>query len=245
MDREGAGAARSPPGGAGLLLIAGVRHLQGAGPRALDARAAAGPSPKRTTNSTSTDAKDIDDAGAVGAHTCASLAADRVAPVDTPGARVRHLGTRRPPRRPFDRDRIAFPTGAPPGGGLGKVVGSARGGEPQRWCCPRCRRSVQHRDLRAGALREAWGRGGSGAVTPGRSWTRPTPGAPGPSRSTMLYLGMRRPSSSPRGGGTQTALSEGELWKVVGEYNRYMREGGEFDREVVGFDYWRRARGWR
>jgi len=32
---------------------------------------------------------------------------------------------------------------------------------------------------------------------------------------------------------------------VVGEYERYLREGGEFDREVVGFEYWRRARGRR
>jgi len=40
----------------------------------------------------------------------------------------------------------------------------------------------------------------------------------------------------------KSALSEEELWKVVIEYDRYLREGGEFDREVVGFEYWRRAR---
>ncbi len=34
-----------------------------------------------------------------------------------------------------------------------------------------------------------------------------------------------------------------KFWKVIGEYDRYMREGGEFDRDVVGFDYWRRVRG--
>jgi len=41
----------------------------------------------------------------------------------------------------------------------------------------------------------------------------------------------------------KTVLSEEEFWKVVGEYERYLWEGGEFDREVVGFEYWRRARG--
>ena len=39
----------------------------------------------------------------------------------------------------------------------------------------------------------------------------------------------------------KTALSEEEFWKVVGEYDRYLREGGEFDRDVVGFRYWRRG----
>jgi hypothetical protein len=28
----------------------------------------------------------------------------------------------------------------------------------------------------------------------------------------------------------KTAMSEEELWKVVGEYERYLREGGEFDK---------------
>jgi hypothetical protein len=41
----------------------------------------------------------------------------------------------------------------------------------------------------------------------------------------------------------KTALSEGVFWKVVIEYERYLREGGEFDKEIVGFRYWRRARG--
>jgi hypothetical protein len=30
---------------------------------------------------------------------------------------------------------------------------------------------------------------------------------------------------------------------VVGEYERYLREGGVLDRDVVEFRYWRRARG--
>jgi len=43
LGREGLLPARPPPGGAGLFPIAGVRGLQEAGPRAFDARAAAGP----------------------------------------------------------------------------------------------------------------------------------------------------------------------------------------------------------
>jgi len=38
----------------------------------------------------------------------------------------------------------------------------------------------------------------------------------------------------------KTDLSEEEFWKVVGKYDRYLREGGEFDRDVVEFRYWRR-----
>ncbi len=40
----------------------------------------------------------------------------------------------------------------------------------------------------------------------------------------------------------KTALSEDEFWKVVEEYERYLRDSGKFDRDVVGFEYWRRAR---
>jgi hypothetical protein len=40
----------------------------------------------------------------------------------------------------------------------------------------------------------------------------------------------------------KSSLSELEFWRVVGEYDRYLHEGGEFDRDVVGFDYWRKAR---
>ena len=108
--------------------------------------------------------------------------------------------------------------------------------------CPRCRRFVQQRDLRAGTMREAWGREGSGAAAPGWSWTRPIPGAPGPStagcRGTLVVAAWWVKER-------KTGLSEGELWKVVGEYERYLREGGEFDREVVGFEHWRRACGRR
>jgi hypothetical protein len=37
----------------------------------------------------------------------------------------------------------------------------------------------------------------------------------------------------------KTALSDSEFWAVVMEYDRYMREGGEFDRHVVDFEYWK------
>jgi hypothetical protein len=38
----------------------------------------------------------------------------------------------------------------------------------------------------------------------------------------------------------KTSLSEAEFWAVVLEYDRYLREGGEFDRDVAEFKYWRR-----
>jgi hypothetical protein len=40
----------------------------------------------------------------------------------------------------------------------------------------------------------------------------------------------------------KTALSEDEFWKVVKELDRYLRRGGEFDKGVAEFEYWRRAR---
>jgi len=122
---------------------------------------------------------------------------------------------------PFDRDFIDFTdwnlrAPRPPGwrvGGEGVVDVASPGcricGRPtaKRFhYCPRCRLFVQHGDLRAKATGEAWGRGGSGAVAPGRSWT--TPGAPGPSRSTTASLWTPGSSSSPRGGSTKTALGE-------------------------------------
>jgi len=33
-----------------------------------------------------------------------------------------------------------------------------------------------------------------------------------------------------------------DIWAVILEYDRYSREGGEFDRDVVDFKYWRLAR---
>ena len=41
----------------------------------------------------------------------------------------------------------------------------------------------------------------------------------------------------------KSAMSEEEFGKVVVEFDRYLREGGEFDRKVVEFEHWRRARG--
>ena len=40
----------------------------------------------------------------------------------------------------------------------------------------------------------------------------------------------------------KTALSEQEFWAVVAEYDKFLNRGGEFDRDVVEFKYWRRAR---
>ena len=40
----------------------------------------------------------------------------------------------------------------------------------------------------------------------------------------------------------EAALPEDGSGAVVLEYDRYLREGGEFDREVVEFRYWRKAR---
>ena len=38
-------------------------------------------------------------------------------------------------------------------------------------------------------------------------------------------------------------LAVDELWKVVGELDRCGRKGGEFERDVCEFRYWRRTRG--
>ena len=37
----------------------------------------------------------------------------------------------------------------------------------------------------------------------------------------------------------KNALARDEFWAVVREYDRYLREGGEFDRHVVDYEYWR------
>ncbi len=34
-------------------------------------------------------------------------------------------------------------------------------------------------------------------------------------------------------------LTVDELWAVIGELDRCWREGGEFDRGIAGFRYWR------
>ena len=39
----------------------------------------------------------------------------------------------------------------------------------------------------------------------------------------------------------KSALSEAEFWSVVLEYDRYLREGGEFDRDIAEFRWWRRT----
>ena len=39
----------------------------------------------------------------------------------------------------------------------------------------------------------------------------------------------------------RTALAGVEFWKVVIEYKRCLREGGELDRDICEFRYWRRT----
>jgi hypothetical protein len=39
----------------------------------------------------------------------------------------------------------------------------------------------------------------------------------------------------------KTALSEDEFWAVIMEYDRYLREGGEFNKNIVEFRHWNRA----
>jgi len=86
-------------------------------------------------------------------------------------------------------------------------------------------------------MREAWGRGGFGCRCTGAVLDDPW------SPWSLDRRGMPGPSSSPRGGGMKTALSGGELGKVVGELDRHWREGGEFDRGVVGFEHWSQVAG--
>jgi hypothetical protein len=38
----------------------------------------------------------------------------------------------------------------------------------------------------------------------------------------------------------KTSLSEAEFWKIIGEYNRYLSEDGEFDKDIIKFEHWRR-----
>jgi len=38
----------------------------------------------------------------------------------------------------------------------------------------------------------------------------------------------------------KTSLSESEFWAVIMEYDRYLREGGDFNQNIVKFSYWGR-----
>jgi predicted nucleic acid-binding Zn ribbon protein len=40
----------------------------------------------------------------------------------------------------------------------------------------------------------------------------------------------------------KNALTRDEFWKVVKEYDRYLRDGDEFDRDVVEYSHWKMAR---
>ena len=74
-------------------------------------------------------------------------------------------------------------------------------------------------------------------------------GGPGRGRAGEPLVPHARPTNAGtlvvaawRVNAMKTALSKTEFRKVVVEYDRYLREGGEFDKEVVEFRYWRRAR---
>lgn len=166
--------------------------------------------------------------------------------------------------RPFDRDFIKFefwgltvPHPPPDGWPAGQAVDPTRicpvcGEAPLRRSkyCPRCYRFVtgRHRDRepRAKALREAWSAGEDGFVC---QYTGVRLDERGPRSPWFLTFDHRVPGRSESiavvafwVNRMKAALSETEFWKVIGEYDRYLRKGGEFDRNVVGFDYWRKAR---
>ena len=168
--------------------------------------------------------------------------------------------------RPFDRDLVEFRywsrrvtsqqgPGGPSQRGALKLVNVEEcvicGGEPVPWSyyCPRCRRLMLIRNTTTRhlvrAMKEAWSAEEDGFVC----------------RHTGVRVDDDKPRSPwyisfdhsvPRDDDTlvvtawwvnvmKSALSEEEFWKVVGEFDRYLREGGTFDRDVVGFSYWWRG----
>jgi hypothetical protein len=163
--------------------------------------------------------------------------------------------------KPFDRGRIEFrywrlkapaPRAAPPGaiGNVNVPECVVCGGPPKKWSyyCKRCLRFVwMHRGdqrIRAKALREAWDpRGGHFVCHYTGAWVSEDD----PSNPWFLTFDHRVPGD--RGStvvaawwvnAMKTALSEEEFWKVVGELDRCWREGGEFERDICEFRFWRR-----
>jgi hypothetical protein len=188
---------------------------------------------------------------------------DQLAPEELPLA-FRELAAHRA-GRPFDRDLIEFRywsrrvapperPGGPPHRGALKLVKVEKcvvcGREPVQWSyyCPRCRRLVLHTlDQRhyVRAMKEAWSEEEDGFLChytgarvdddePEGPWYLSFDhGIPGDEGTLVVAAWWVNAMKS--------ALSKEEFWKVVGEYDRYLREGGEFDRDVVGFRYWRRS----
>jgi len=132
--------------------------------------------------------------------------------------------------RAFDRELLEFkywsrrgPSPQEPGGPRGtlKLVNVEEcvicGREPVQWSyyCPRCRRFV---------LTHPTGQSNY-------SFDHGVPGDVGTLVVAAWWVNAMK-----------NALSGEEFWKVVEEMDRYLREGGEFDRDVVGFRYWRRGK---
>ncbi len=193
---------------------------------------------------------------------------DQLAPEELPLA-FRELAAHRA-GRPFDRDLIEFKywsrrgapperPGGPPHRGALKLVKVEKcvvcGREPVKWSyyCPRCRRIVfthtraQRHYIRA--MKDAWSEEEDGFLChytgvrvdgddPGSPWYLSFDhGVPGDEGTLVIAAWWVN--------AMKNALSEEEFWKVVGEYDRYLREGGTFDRDVVGFSYWRKGWGTR
>jgi hypothetical protein len=114
--------------------------------------------------------------------------------------------------------------------------------------CPQCRRIVLQKNhgirARATALKAAWSSDEEGFLCyytgikldvddPFSPWSlsfdHRIPGEDGTLAVAAWWVNTMK-----------TALSEQEFWSVVTEYDRYLREGGEFDRDVAEFKYWRR-----
>ena len=125
------------------------------------------------------------------------------------------------------------------------------GGPPVKWSyyCVRCGGLVWGRNrnirARAKALKEAYDRDTDGFLChyTGVRVDEAAPGSP-------WYINFEH--ATPRDASTivvaaywvnlmKRNMSESEFWAVVLEYDRYLREGGEFDRDVAEFRWWRRT----
>ena len=180
---------------------------------------------------------------------------------------VRELAAHRAGRA-FDRDLIRFqywdlkaprpsvpvrPLPAPRPGRVHVDACVVCGDPPMRWSylCERCRALVwnANRNIRARtrALEEAWD-------PVDRCFRCHYTGARVDDVDQRGPWGLNFEHATPRDNGSivvscywvnlmKRNLSESEFWAVVLEYDRFLREGGEFDRDVAEFRWWRRKKG--
>ncbi len=167
--------------------------------------------------------------------------------------------------KPFAKDCIAFenwrrkahvPSGR--GGRHGKVTNVEVeacvicGHPPSHWSyyCPRCSRLIEGEHIsyrqRVNAMKAAWSPAKDGFICqftgvvlddsdPSSPWYLSFDhGIPGDKESIIVAAFWLNEMKS--------SLKRDDFWAVVLEYDRYLREGGEFDRDVAGFRYWRRTR---